>query len=203
MNKVRSWGGVAVTLVVFALVISFAPNASADTLFIEVSAATSCGVATGCTGGNAYSLGDLLGQTATPESLPSFGTFLVDNDTLFSTLSESFSGASLPSNDALECEVTGNIDGSMTTCSIAGSLGTTQSGQIYGPGVSTGNITITFNSLPTCPVGNAANCMFDLTLADYTTTPEPSSLLLLAIGFAGLFGLAYWKSGALRLGFRT
>lgn len=199
MYKARGWGFVAVALVVFGLGILFAPSASADTLFIGVSAATSCGGATLCSGGSPYSVSELLDGA---ESLPSLGTFLLDNDSGIGTFSDTFAASLLPANDALECEVSGPIDGAATSCSIAGSLGTDTSGQIYGPGTSTGNITITFSDLPTCGA-IAANCMFDLTIADNpTTAPEPSTIVLLGMGFASLFGLAYWKPGVLRFGFR-
>ncbi len=46
--------------------------------------------------------------------------------------------------------------------------------------------------------------MFDLTIGTaVANAPEPSSFVLLGMGFVGLFGFAYWKSGTLRLGFKN
>ncbi len=147
MNKVRSWEFVGVVLVVFALGILFAPNASADTLVIGISGPTGCGSAT-CLAGSAYSVDDLLGGT---ESISSPGTYLLDNDTGIGTLSGSFD-LPLPFNDSLECKVNGMIDGAATTCSITGALGTVGSGAAYGPpsgltsGIWTPDATLTFSN---------------------------------------------------------
>lgn len=206
MNKARIWEFAGVPVVILALGILFAPSASADTLFIGVSAPTSCGGATMCSGGSAYSVADLLGGT---ESLPSsFGTYLLDNDIPFMGTYQFTISVLLPFNDGLECEVSGLIDGAATACSISGALGTAGSGVVYGPpsGLSSGtwnpDATLTFSNMPTC--GTIADaCMFDLTIGTATAkAPEPSSFVLLGMGFAGLFGLAYGKSAALRFGFR-
>ncbi len=204
MNKARIWEFVSVAVLVFALGILFAPNASADTLVIAISGPTGCGSAT-CLAGSAYSVEDLLAGT---ESITSPGTYLLDNDTGIGTLSGTFD-IPLPFNDSLECQVNGLIDGAATTCSIAGALGTVSSGAAYGPpsGLTSGTWTpdaiVTFNYLPVC--GAIADaCMFDLTIGTVTANaPEPSSFVLLGMGFVGLFGLAYWKPWALRFGFRN
>ena len=214
MNKVRSWEFVSVALVVFALGILSASNASADALVIGISAPTDCGDGGTICYDPTTGTGTLL-ATGIPYSvaggealsISSPGTYLLDNDTGGNSFALTFDDP-LPFDEALECQVNGVIDGVEPSCSIA--VGSATVSNPYGPptGLNSGtwspDATITFSNLLACPTTAADACMFDLTIGTATANaPEPSSFVLLGMGFVGLFGLAYWKSGALHLGFRS
>jgi hypothetical protein len=190
----RAWRIIAMGAVTLAALFLLAPYAQAD--IIEVEAATSCPGSLGgglCNGLLPYNLSSLLVLLSAPNSIGA-GTqkYVVFNNIgntfSFSLTSTGQNNTGIANN--AQCQINGGAASLFNGCSIVGGNGATTT--LGGPQINnlTFPATISFSGLAGFGSTFILGFVSMQGSSSVTNVPEPSTLLLLAVGTLALLGLA-------------